>query len=148
MLVSRIRWLLNSAEGELVPAHRQVAYGDDLAERVSEILAAENAVLRLGVLGALDAVVRDAARYRADQVDRCDYLDRQAKVLHDLIDATGDEDSRWIAQDAEERADRARQAAETDARLNATPPPAPRTVTPWPHPTTTAMIAARAKARK
>ncbi|MFJ1936635.1 hypothetical protein ACIOGZ_28735 [Kitasatospora sp. NPDC088160] len=88
-------------------------------------------------------MARDAAGYRRGTTERCDYLDRQAKVLHDIVDVIDDESSRWIAQDAEDRADRARETAEIDTRFDATPPPPARTVTPWPHPTTTAMIQAR-----
>lgn len=54
------------------------------------------------------------------------YLDRRAALLHRLVDALGDETSRYLAQDAEDRAERARSAAEALARECGDPAPAPR----------------------
>ncbi|MFJ9845871.1 hypothetical protein ACIRYZ_36600 [Kitasatospora sp. NPDC101155] len=149
MLVAKLKGFLNGVECEL-PADEaaRIALAEHSAGQARALVAAEDVVLPLRVLADLETVARDAAGYRASATERCHYLDRQARLLHDIIDATGDDASRWIAQDAEDRADNARYMAQVDAELNATPPPPARAITPWPHPTTTAMLAARAKARK
>ncbi|MFG2783846.1 hypothetical protein ACGFY7_39195 [Streptomyces prunicolor] len=56
------------------------------------------------------------------------YLDKRASLLHRLVDATGYEKSRYLAQDAEHGAADARAAAEAMARERGTPPPRPRLV--------------------
>lgn len=57
---------------------------------------------------------------------RLDYLERRAALLHRLVDATGDESSRYLAQDAEDRAEDVRARSEALARECGDPPPAPR----------------------
>ncbi|MGW4790474.1 hypothetical protein [Streptomyces sp. NPDC004230] len=57
---------------------------------------------------------------------RLDYLDRRAALLHRLVHALGDESSRYLAQDAEDRAEGARARADALAREGGDPPPAPR----------------------
>ncbi|MER8114678.1 hypothetical protein [Streptomyces sp. NPDC094031] len=47
---------------------------------------------------------------------RLDYLERRAVLLHRLVDAIGDEPSRYLAQDAEDRAEDLRARAEAMAR--------------------------------
>lgn len=59
---------------------------------------------------------------------RLDYLERRAALLHRLVDAVGDESSRYLAQDAEDRAEDVRARAEALARECGDPPPASR----WP----------------
>lgn len=74
-------------------------------------------------------LLNDAEHYTGpgSDDDRClAYLDRRATLLHRLVDATGGEASRYLAQDAEDRADRARSVAEALARECGDPPPAPR----------------------
>jgi hypothetical protein len=48
-----------------------------------------------------------------DEEQRLDYLDREARLLHRLVDVIGDERSRYLAQDAEDAAMRARSVAMT-----------------------------------
>ncbi|MDQ0994785.1 hypothetical protein [Streptomyces sp. V3I7] len=55
---------------------------------------------------------------------RLHYLDKRA-ALHRLVDATGYESSRYLAQDAEDRAADARAADEAMARECSAPPPKP-----------------------
>ncbi|CAM5385135.1 hypothetical protein [Streptomyces viridochromogenes] len=57
---------------------------------------------------------------------RLDSLDRRAALLHRLVDALGDESSRYLAQDAEDRAEDARAGADALARECGDLPPAPR----------------------
>ncbi|MGW7244511.1 hypothetical protein [Streptomyces sp. NPDC054804] len=58
-------------------------------------------------------LLNDAENYTVADVDgRLAYLDRRAALLHQLVDALRDESSRYLAQDAEDRADRARSVAE------------------------------------
>ncbi|MFE4056709.1 hypothetical protein ACFXP3_10495 [Streptomyces sp. NPDC059096] len=57
---------------------------------------------------------------------RLDYLERRAVLLHRLVDAVGDESSRYLAQDAEDRAEDVRAGAEALARECGDPPPPPR----------------------
>ncbi|WP_032789713.1 hypothetical protein OG582_39340 (plasmid) [Streptomyces anulatus] len=57
---------------------------------------------------------------------RLDYLDRRAALLHRLVDAVGDESSRYLAQEAEDRAEDVRAGAGALARERGDPPPAPR----------------------
>lgn len=59
---------------------------------------------------------------------RLHYLDKRAALLHRLVDATGYESSRYLAQDAEDRAADSRAAAEALARECGDPPPRPRHV--------------------
>ncbi|MFJ4648205.1 hypothetical protein ACIP6Q_32405 [Streptomyces bobili] len=54
-------------------------------------------------------LLNDAEHYADPGSDsRLAYLDRRAALLHRLVDALGDETSRYLGQDAEDRADRAR----------------------------------------
>ena len=62
----------------------------------------------------------------SDGDSRLAYLGRLAALLHRLVDATGDEASRYPAQDAEDRADRAWSVAGVLAEECGDPPPAPR----------------------
>lgn len=52
------------------------------------------------VLGAAENV------FVADDVERVQYLWDRAALLHHAVDLVGDEGLRWIAQDAEDRANR------------------------------------------
>ncbi|MEV6995648.1 hypothetical protein AB0N87_42080 [Streptomyces sp. NPDC093228] len=57
-------------------------------------------------------LLNDAEHYAWGTSDqRLAYLERRAKLLHRLVDATGDESSRYLAQDAEDRAAAARAGA-------------------------------------
>ncbi|MEN8655517.1 hypothetical protein ABCR94_34335 [Streptomyces sp. 21So2-11] len=56
---------------------------------------------------------------------RLHYLDKRASLFHRLVDATGDEASRYLAQDAEDRARDARAAAEAMAADAVIPGPRP-----------------------
>ncbi|GAA2769601.1 hypothetical protein GCM10020219_041070 [Nonomuraea dietziae] len=59
------------------------------------------------------ALLNDAEHYaRASLDQRLAYLERRAQVLHWLVDALGEEGSRYLAQDAEDRALDVRQRAE------------------------------------
>lgn len=72
-------------------------------------------------------LLNDAEHYvwgTSDQ--RLAYLERWAKLLHRLVDATGDESSRYLAQDAEERAAAARAGAEALAAECGDAKPAPQ----------------------
>ncbi|WP_424863999.1 hypothetical protein [Streptomyces sp. MMS24-I29] len=65
------------------------------------------------LVSAVVGLLNDAENYAvADVGGRLGYLDRRAALLHRLVDATGDEASRYLAQDAEDRADRVRSVAE------------------------------------
>ncbi|MEU1465489.1 hypothetical protein ABZ467_33445 [Streptomyces sp. NPDC005727] len=57
---------------------------------------------------------------------RLAYLERRAKLLHRLVDVTGDESFRYLAQDAEDRVTAARAGAEALAAECGDPKPAPR----------------------
>ncbi|MYV47136.1 hypothetical protein [Streptomyces sp. SID2888] len=57
---------------------------------------------------------------------RLDCLNRRAALLHRLVDALGDESSRYLAQDAEDCAEDVRAGADALARECGDPPPAPR----------------------
>lgn len=57
---------------------------------------------------------------------RLDYLGRRAALLHQLVDALGDESSRYLAQDAEDRVEDARARADALARECGDSRPAPR----------------------
>ncbi|MEU8103618.1 hypothetical protein AB0C18_07820 [Nonomuraea muscovyensis] len=54
------------------------------------------------------------------------YLEDRAQLLHQLVDAFGDERGRYVAQDADDRAERARAVAEARADECGDPRPAPR----------------------
>lgn len=62
---------------------------------------------------------------RSTSDSRLDYLDRLPALLHRLVDAVGDEPSRYLAQDTEDRAEGLRARAEAMARECGVPPPAP-----------------------
>jgi hypothetical protein len=87
-------------------------------------------------LGPIDvhdvvALLNDAEHYaHAPLNERLAYLERRAQVLHQLVDASGDESSRYLAQDAEDRALDTRQRAEALATHCGDPQPAPPTTTP------------------
>ncbi|GAA3311829.1 hypothetical protein [Streptomyces cinereospinus] len=58
-------------------------------------------------------LLNDAEPYAwGTEDERLAYLERRAKLLHRLVDATGDESSRYLAQDADDRATAARAGAE------------------------------------
>ncbi|SFO12565.1 hypothetical protein SAMN04487980_106911 [Streptomyces sp. cf124] len=58
-------------------------------------------------------LLNDAEHYAwGTEDERLAYLERRAKLLHRLVDATGDESSRYLAQDADDRATAARAGAE------------------------------------
>ncbi|MEV0494447.1 hypothetical protein [Streptomyces atratus] len=57
---------------------------------------------------------------------RLAYVDCRAALLHRLVDALGDESSRYLALDAEDRAEDVRARADALARECGDPPPAPR----------------------
>lgn len=59
---------------------------------------------------------------------RLHYLDKRAALLHRLVDATGYESARYLAQDAEDRAADSRAAAVALARECGDRPPRPRQV--------------------
>ncbi|MCQ9132854.1 hypothetical protein [Streptomyces hilarionis] len=90
--------------------------------------AVEAATDRL-LIAELVGVLNDAEHYnsrRSTTDSRLDYLERRAALLHRLVDAVGDESSRYLAQDAEDRAEDLRARAEAMARECGDPPPAPR----------------------
>ncbi|ASY37010.1 MULTISPECIES: hypothetical protein [unclassified Streptomyces] len=70
-----------------------------------------------------DAEHYNSRRFTADS--RLDYLERRAELLHRLVDAVGDDSSRYLAQDAKDRAAAARVRAEAMARACGDPPPPP-----------------------
>lgn len=81
------------------------------------------------LVAELVGLLNDAEHYnsrRSTTDSRLDYLDRRAALLHRLVDAVGDESSRYLAQDAEDRARDFRARAEVMARECGVPPPAPR----------------------
>lgn len=64
-------------------------------------------------------LLNDAEHYnsrRSTTDSRLDYLERRAAQLPRLVDAVGDESSRYLAQDAEDRAEDLRARAEAMAR--------------------------------
>ncbi|MFD5191031.1 hypothetical protein ACFWMU_23245 [Streptomyces sp. NPDC058357] len=81
------------------------------------------------LIAELVGLLNDAEHYnsrRSTTDNRLDYLERRAALLHRLVDAVGDESSRYLAQDAEDRAEDLRDRAEAMARECGDPPPAPR----------------------
>ncbi|MER6474586.1 hypothetical protein [Streptomyces collinus] len=79
------------------------------------------------LLAEMVGLLNDAEHYvwgTSDQ--RLAYLERRAKLLHRLMDATGNESSRYLAQDAEDRAAAARAGVEALAAECGDPKPAPR----------------------
>ncbi|MFF8717312.1 hypothetical protein ACF07T_38755 [Streptomyces sp. NPDC015184] len=81
------------------------------------------------LIAELVGLLNDAEHYnsrRSTTDSRLDYLERRAALLHRLVDAVGDESSRYLAQDAEGRAEDLRARAEAMARECGDPPPAPR----------------------
>ncbi|MDX3245401.1 hypothetical protein [Streptomyces sp. ME18-1-4] len=77
-------------------------------------------------LAALVGLLGDAEHYAWGTSDqRLAYPERRAKLLHRLVDATGDESSRYLAQDAEDRDAVARASAEALAAECGDPKPAP-----------------------
>ncbi|MFD9061144.1 hypothetical protein ACFVZ3_06440 [Kitasatospora purpeofusca] len=109
MLVAELKGFLNRIECELPTSEAaRSALGEGAVEQALALVAAENAVLPQPVLTDLEGVARDAAGYRlGTTAERCGYLERQAKLLHDIVDATGDTGSDWIADDATGRPGRA-----------------------------------------
>ncbi|MDG9709642.1 hypothetical protein [Streptomyces sp. DH10] len=84
------------------------------------------------LVAELVGVLNDAEHYvgPGSGVDsRLAYLDRRAALLHRIVDALGDEASRYLAQDAEDRAQDARSRAEIMAQECGDPAPAPTAVT-------------------
>lgn len=70
---------------------------------------ARDTILIAELIGLLSA----AEHYlTACDASRLHYLDTRASLLHRLVDATGFESKRYLAQDAEDRARDARAAAE------------------------------------
>ncbi|GAB1339798.1 hypothetical protein ACE1SV_63880 [Streptomyces sp. E-15] len=82
------------------------------------------------LVAELVGLLGDAEHYNSrlgSTIDRrLDYLERRAALLHRLVDAIGDESSRYLAQDAEDRAEDLRARAEAMAQACGDPPPAPR----------------------
>ncbi|WP_329449323.1 glycerol-3-phosphate dehydrogenase/oxidase (plasmid) [Streptomyces sp. NBC_01426] len=81
------------------------------------------------LVAELVGLLNDAEHYnsRKSTTDsRLDYLERRTALLHRLVDAVGDESSRYLAQDAEDRAEDLRAMASALARECGYPPPAPR----------------------
>jgi hypothetical protein len=60
-------------------------------------------------------VLNETENYGHVPVGERAYLDRRARLPHQLVTALGDESSRYLAQDAEDRASRAREVADADA---------------------------------
>lgn len=86
--------------------------------------AAEQAADRM-LVAEMVGLLGDAEHYAWGTGDqRLAYLERRAKLLHRLVDVTGDESSR--SQDAEDRATAARAGAEALAAECGDPKPAPR----------------------
>lgn len=81
------------------------------------------------LVAELVGLLNDAEHYSgpgSTPDSRLDYLERRAALLHRLVDATGDESSRYLAQDAEDRAEDVRARSEALAVECGDPPPAPR----------------------
>ncbi|MEU2098715.1 hypothetical protein ACFWGE_21470 [Streptomyces bacillaris] len=81
------------------------------------------------LVAELVGLLNDAEHYSdpgSTSDSRLDYLDRRAALLHRLVDAVGDESSRYLAQDGEDRAEDVRAGAEALAQECGDPPPAPR----------------------
>lgn len=75
----------------------------------------------------LVGLLNDAEHYSgpgSSSYSRLDYLERRAGLLHRLVDAVGDESSRYLAQDAEDRTEDLRARAEALARECGDPWPA------------------------
>lgn len=74
-------------------------------------------------------LLNDAEHYSHPSFDvnrQLAYLDQRAALLHRLVDAVGDETSRYLAQDAEDRAEDSRDRAIVMAQECGDPWPAPR----------------------
>jgi len=70
------------------------------------------------LVAELRALLQDAELYeRLSEPEQIAYLRKAAEILHRVVDATGDESSRWIAQDAADRADRAAGASDLEGLL-------------------------------
>jgi hypothetical protein len=81
------------------------------------------------LVAELVGLLNDAEHYSGpgfSPASRLDYLERRAALLHRLVDALGDESSRYLAQNAEDRAEDTRAADEALAREFGDPAPAPR----------------------
>ncbi|MFF2262121.1 hypothetical protein [Streptomyces albidoflavus] len=81
------------------------------------------------LVAELVGLMNDAEHYSgpgSTSDGRLGYLERRAALLHRLVDATGDESSRYLAQDAEDRAEDVRTRSEALAHECGDPPPAPR----------------------
>ncbi|MYR39685.1 hypothetical protein GTX14_31610 [Streptomyces sp. SID4944] len=81
------------------------------------------------LVAELVGLLNDAEHYNgpgSTSGSRLDYLERRAALLHRLVGAVGEESSRYLAQDAEDRAEDVRAGAEALARECGDPPPAPR----------------------
>lgn len=82
------------------------------------------------LVAELVGLLGDAEHYdsrRGSTIDRrLDNLERRAALLQRLVNAIGDESSRYLAQDAEDRAEHLRAKAEAMARECGDPPPPPR----------------------
>ncbi|MEU1076476.1 MULTISPECIES: hypothetical protein [unclassified Streptomyces] len=78
------------------------------------------------LVAELVGLLGDAENYIALSTDeRLRYLERRAESLHRLVDALGDEASRYLASDAEDRAEQARNGAEVLAEECGDPRPVP-----------------------
>ncbi|MEV3986918.1 hypothetical protein [Nonomuraea sp. NPDC049758] len=72
-------------------------------------------------------LLNDAEKYAFVSVDeKLAYLEDRAQLLHQLVDVFGDERGRYVAQDTDDRAERARATAEALADECGDPRPAPR----------------------
>ncbi|MFZ4161521.1 hypothetical protein ACOZDE_24330 [Streptomyces griseoincarnatus] len=81
------------------------------------------------LVAELVGLLNDAEHYDGpgSTPDSClAYLDRRAALLHRLVDALGDESSRYLAHDAEDRAEDVWARADASARERGDPLPAPR----------------------
>ncbi|MFF2426913.1 hypothetical protein [Streptomyces mirabilis] len=81
------------------------------------------------LVAELVGLVNDAEHYNgpgSTPDSRLDHLDRRAALLHRLVDGVGDESSRYLAQDAEDRAEDVRARADALVRECGDPPPASR----------------------
>ncbi|MEV4182670.1 hypothetical protein AB0J28_14655 [Streptosporangium canum] len=77
-------------------------------------------------MAELVSLLNDAEHYARATLDkRLAYLERRAELLHWIVDVTGDESSRYLAQDAEDRADDQRARAAALAKRCGAPPPTP-----------------------
>ncbi|GHA51660.1 hypothetical protein GCM10010345_65260 [Streptomyces canarius] len=79
------------------------------------------------LLAEMVGLLNDAEHYAWGTSDQhLAYLERRAKLLHRLVDVTGDESSRYLAQDADDRSAAARAGAAALAAECGDPKPAPR----------------------